>query len=342
MKQLFLCFWAYASCHVTVCNKPWTVNPCKQAHSLFFLKVGNLRWYSSPQPRFLPRYGLWGDHHSWSLDQRLPNFPRVHSDSFCSFKNCHHFSWQNVRGIALTRNSFYPQRDVKSLLHFKNDTDHVIAVVVGRPCLEERTPDRLTVSKQDYLPWLQETVPRLDRGQDCHHFQLLYDCLLPFGHDLVQRVIVHSFTEEKQGLLRHVHYHAPEATVLVSVKWCVHVDVDYFGLEGFNFPWGIFWARELWSRSDTRGSCQTESACQPWHGLRGPSAAFWSVCQTSVNLRTEDALSAFLRFSEGADSTSLLRRFPLPAPRLSQQCLLQSKCQTLTVSSQVGLPELYR
>ena len=35
-----------------VCNWPWTVNPCRQAHSLFFLKMGNLRWYSSPQPRF--------------------------------------------------------------------------------------------------------------------------------------------------------------------------------------------------------------------------------------------------------------------------------------------------
>jgi len=30
---LLLCFWAYTSC---VCNWPLTVNPCRQAHSLFF------------------------------------------------------------------------------------------------------------------------------------------------------------------------------------------------------------------------------------------------------------------------------------------------------------------
>ena len=75
MKQLLLCFWAYASCHVTCVHQPWTVNPCKQAHSLFFLKMGNLRWFSSPQPRFLPRSGLWGDHHSWITCPATSKFP---------------------------------------------------------------------------------------------------------------------------------------------------------------------------------------------------------------------------------------------------------------------------
>ena len=54
-----LCFWAYASCHVTCVDWPWTVNPCRQARSLFFfLKMWNLRWYSSPQPQ--PRFQAVG------------------------------------------------------------------------------------------------------------------------------------------------------------------------------------------------------------------------------------------------------------------------------------------
>ena len=58
--------------------------------------------------------------------------------------------------------------------------------------------------------------------------------------------------------------------------------------------------------------------------------------------KTGDALWAFLHSSEEATWTSLLRRSLLPALRLSQQCLLQSKCQTPTVLSQVGPPGLYR
>ena len=42
-----------------MCNKPWTVNPCKQApHSLFFWKVGNLRWYSSTAALSPPFWAL--------------------------------------------------------------------------------------------------------------------------------------------------------------------------------------------------------------------------------------------------------------------------------------------
>ena len=50
-RLALLCFWAYASCHVTCVQQTMNRGPL-QAHSLFFLKVGNLRWYSSPQPRF--------------------------------------------------------------------------------------------------------------------------------------------------------------------------------------------------------------------------------------------------------------------------------------------------
>ena len=91
----YCAFWAYASCHVTCVQQNHELWTLASKRTLFsFLKMGNLRWYSSPQPGMTTTAG--------SLVQRLPNFPRVHSDPFRSFKNCPYLSWQNVWGVALT------------------------------------------------------------------------------------------------------------------------------------------------------------------------------------------------------------------------------------------------
>ena len=37
-----------------------------------------------------------------------------------------------------------------------------------------------------------------------------------------------------------VYHHASKATVLLPIKRCVHIDVNHFGLQGFNLPRGIF------------------------------------------------------------------------------------------------------
>ena len=74
----------------------------------------NLRWYSSPQPRFFPVLGFGVTTTAGLFSQRLPNFPRVHSDSFSSFKLGNYIPGQHIRRITLTWNSLYPQRNVKS------------------------------------------------------------------------------------------------------------------------------------------------------------------------------------------------------------------------------------
>ena len=336
MKQLLLCFWAYASCHVTECNKPWAVNPCKQAHSLFFLKVGNLRWYSSPQPRFLPRYGLWGDHQSWSLDQRLPNFPRVHSDSFCSCKNCktsEGLLWLGTlsihKGMSKPSSTSKMTLIMSSLLSL---ADHVLR--------KEPLTDSLSVNRTAFR----------DFRKLCHDLTaartaiISNSCMTVFCPlDMISFNVSLSTVSLKKTkssltcLLPCPRGHCTCPCQMMRPRRC-----GLLRPEGIQLSSGHFWARGLWSRSDNREFCQTESACQPWHGSRGPSAVFWSVGQTSVNLRTEDALLASLHLSEGASLTSLLRRSLRLVLRPSQQCLLQSKCRTPTASSQVGLPELCR
>ena len=163
MKQLLLCFWAYASCHVTCVQRTMNCEPLQaSALSFSFWKWG-ICGDTHPHSRAfsLPVLGSGATTTARSLVQRLPNFPRAHSDSFRSFEIWYHLSWQNVWRIALTRHSLYPQRDVKFLLNSEDDTGHVIAVLIGWPRLEERTPNWLTVSKQDHSSWLQKTAPWL-------------------------------------------------------------------------------------------------------------------------------------------------------------------------------------
>ena len=65
MKQLLLCFWAYASCHVTCVQQTMNCEPLQASALSFLSESGEFAVILTPQPRFLPRFGLWGDHHSW-------------------------------------------------------------------------------------------------------------------------------------------------------------------------------------------------------------------------------------------------------------------------------------
>ena len=162
-----------------------------------FLKMGKWLWHF-PQPRFLPRLGLWEcPCCAGLLSQQTPHFPRVHFCFLGSSKLSNRFSRQNVWRVTLTRNPFYPDRDIEVTFHLENDADHSVTVVVCRPNLEEGSSHCFAVSEQHYSTSFDQLFPNFNGCKYCHHFQFLDDSLLTFGHYLIQRPCVHLHTEER-------------------------------------------------------------------------------------------------------------------------------------------------
>ena len=189
MKQLLLCSWAYVSFQYDIHVHPQPNNK-KHAERRTLFKMGKWLWHF-PRPRFLPRLGLWEcPCRAWLLGRQTPHFLRIHFCFLGSFELSNLFSRQNVWGIALTRNSFYPNWDVKVTLNLED---------------EESSSHCFTVSEQNYSTCLDQLFPASHGCKNCHHFQLLDDGLLTFWHYFVQSHCVHSFTEERDDFLGHVN-----------------------------------------------------------------------------------------------------------------------------------------
>ena len=173
-----------------------------------FLKMGKWLWHF-PQPRFLPRSGLWESPCcARPLGQQAPHFAWIHFSSLGSSEFSNNFSGQNVRRVALARDSFYPNWDIKVTFYLENGSNHLVTIFIGRPTFEESTSNCLTVGEQDYSVGTNRFFPASKGCKYCHHFQLLNHCLLTLGQYVIQSDCVHSRTEERDDFLRHVDQHA--------------------------------------------------------------------------------------------------------------------------------------
>ena len=158
------------------------------------------------------------------LLQLAVSSPRVHLCFFSFFELHHRFPRQKVRGITLAWDPLYPYWDVKLFFYLENEVDlgplgpsrllqtlllspvkecgrdywkielffdleydvnHFVTVFVCWPALEEGTSHCLTVSEQDDTTSSDQLTPDSHGREYCHHFKLLDDSFLPFGHYII-------------------------------------------------------------------------------------------------------------------------------------------------------------
>ena len=136
------------------------------------------KWlWQFPQPRFLPRLGLWEC--PCLLDYLLS---RLHISPVSPSA----FSAPSPPLFPLTKcQQDYPDWDVKFTLNLENDIDHFVAIVIRWPAFEEGTSHCLTVSEHYHSTSFDQFLPHFHGCKHCHHFQLLDNGLLAFSHYLM-------------------------------------------------------------------------------------------------------------------------------------------------------------
>ena len=91
----------------------------------------------------------------------------------------------NVRGITLAWDPLYPYWKIELFLGLKYYVNHFATVFVPRPAFEEGTSHHLTVSEQNDTTRFDQLSPGSHSRKYRHHFKLLDDCSLLFGHYVV-------------------------------------------------------------------------------------------------------------------------------------------------------------
>ena len=126
MKQLLLCFWAYASCHVTCVQQTMNCEPLQASAALsFLLESGEFAVILIYSRAFSPVLGSGVTTTAGLLDQR--KFPAGSPWLFLLL--------QKLTSLLLTKRPrdcsdselSPPTKNVKSLLHFKNDPLDIIS-----------------------------------------------------------------------------------------------------------------------------------------------------------------------------------------------------------------------
>ena len=188
--------WPYVCCQWILKGES-THKPKKQASNALFLKMGKwLRHF--PQPRFLPRLGLWECHYSSTpLVVHFHNFQRSTS-TFCASSNFVTSSrermsegllWLGTVSIQTGRSNFSSVWNMRLInLMLSSFADQLL----------RKASHCLTVSKQNNTTGTDSFFPGSKCCKNCHHLKLLDDRLLTIGHYVVKQLRVCLLTKERE------------------------------------------------------------------------------------------------------------------------------------------------
>ena len=179
MKQLLLCFWAYVSCqcksHVQINSN---IQKSRQSSRALF-ESGEMAVTLPTAVRSPPLRALRMSLHAKQLQLAGSTFPRgllylsqlLQTASLSPVTKCQ----RDYSGLGPSL----------SILEDQDDVNPFVTVFVRRPAFEEGTSHRLTVSEQNDTTRFDQLSPDSHSRKYRHHFKLLDDCSLLFGHYVV-------------------------------------------------------------------------------------------------------------------------------------------------------------
>ena len=232
MKQLLLCSWAYVSCQFNA-HVHFQLKTKSMQGAALFLKMGKWLWHF-PQPRFLPRLGLWEC--PCLLDYLVSKL---------------HISPASTSAFSAPSNSTTVSLDKMSVgllwlgtlgrqSHSQLGKWYRISIILSLSSFADQLLRKAprTASLSVNITF-DQSLPHFHGCKHCHHFQLLDEGLLAFSHYIVKSSSVHFNTEERYDLLGHVDFHTAQTTIVWEIERGIHIYVEDFGLWRLNLSGNI-------------------------------------------------------------------------------------------------------
>ena len=150
VKQLLLYFWAYVSCQCVNSSASQLKTPKEKQSKRSLLTMRKWRWRFPHSRAFSPSEGFGGVTKPFATQPPGTTFPKDQLPPSWRFpkqwqplltkRQQGYFEWGPVRS----------KRKVKPCFNVKNHVHQTITVFIGRPTLEERSPNSLALSEQHY------------------------------------------------------------------------------------------------------------------------------------------------------------------------------------------------